>query len=107
MKYTFYFDAYDMDDKIAVGDAVIVVCYTYLNTGEEEYALYVDDNTGGIPGNTDSQIKRYHGWRGTTNNVSEWAHGVHTVKSIDLLKRGDDDIIKITINRTDIKKNEP
>lgn len=33
----------------------------------------------GIAGNMNREIKLFHGWRGTSNNTSVTAHGVHAV----------------------------
>ena len=45
-----------------------------------------DDETlinEGYPGNSDNTIKRFHGWRGTTNDIAVYAHGVRVcTKSI-------------------------
>lgn len=43
----------------------------------------------GIPGNSNHEITRYHGWRGTTNDVSISAHGYREIVAIRELKNGD------------------
>ena len=73
----------DLDD-IRVGDELILVSHTNAMTGEEIYKL-VPDN-GGIGGNLDSSIKRYHGWRGTTSNWSVYAEGLRRVERVDPIK---------------------
>jgi hypothetical protein len=37
---------------------------------------YRADNGEGFGGNSDPNIRRYHGWRGTTNDWSVYAYGV-------------------------------
>lgn len=46
------------------------------------------DQSSGWGGNMDANCKRYHGWRGTTNDRSRTALGVFTIKSIQLQKNG-------------------
>lgn len=46
--------------------------------------------TDGMPGNQDSAITRFHGWRGTTNGRSVTAHGVRTIVSVDPARRTSD-----------------
>lgn len=41
--------------------------------------------TDGISGNMNAAIKRFHGWRGTTNGLSVTAHGVHAIVSVKAL----------------------
>ena len=43
----------------------------------------------GVPGNSDPEIKRIEGWRGTTNNKAVYAHGICKIKKIRILKNGD------------------
>ena len=42
----------------------------------------------GFSGNTNKNIKRYHGWRGTTNNWYKEAIGVREIISITEQKNG-------------------
>lgn len=46
------------------------------------------DPESGFGGNMDNHIKRYHGWRGTTNNWTKEAVGVRKVISITTQKNG-------------------
>jgi len=45
-------------------------------------------NEGGIPGNSNSDIERLHGWRGTTNDSQVMAWGWRRVLDVQPLKRG-------------------
>lgn len=53
----------------------------------DRYSL-VFNRPDGIGGNLNPNITRYHGWRGTTNEVSCYAHGLREIKSIRSLKNG-------------------
>ena len=59
-------------------------------------------STDGIGGNSNHNIKRYHGWRGTTNDISCYAHGLREIVKIRTLKNGQ---IAITVG-PDICPNE-
>jgi len=65
------------DEIPAVGDSGILGI-SELADGRED-AWLVPDNGEGIGGNTNHEIKRYHGWRGTTNGTATYAHGLRTV----------------------------
>lgn len=52
-----------------------------------ESAWLVADHGEGLPGNTDHNIRRYHGWRGTTNGIATYAHGLRTVEAIRRTRR--------------------
>lgn len=69
------------DAEIVPGRAYTLVSRENINTGYETWHLR-EDNGNGIPGNMDSAIRRYHGWRGTTNNISVHAHGLRRVLEI-------------------------
>lgn len=113
MKYTYYFDVFDMSyydigaAEINVGDEVLVYCKTNIMTGAEKWGFRKDFAAeGGYPGNMDSHIRRYHGWRGTTNDSSVHAMGVYTVKSVEHIKGKYEAKMKVVLNRTDIRKGE-
>ena len=62
---------------VKVGDTVILIERYDINRGDTQWQLRIAPD--GIGGNSDNNIKRYHGWRGTTNNVSITAHGLRRV----------------------------
>ena len=66
----------------------ILLEYFDVNKGTEWYGLKPYEGEG-IGGNMDSSIKRLHGWRGTTNNRSLTACGVHTITNARPLKTKD------------------
>jgi hypothetical protein len=47
----------------------------------------INDNIFPVPGNINHNIKRYFGWRGTTNNRAVYAHGVRMVEKIIRFKK--------------------
>lgn len=75
---------YDFDN-IAVGDEVILIERSYT-LGSAVYYYIVRDNGKGIGGNLNSNIKCYHGWRGTTNDWAIYALGLRRVERIDPIK---------------------
>ena len=56
----------------------------------------------GIGGNSNRNITRYHGWRGTTNDTSCYAHGLREITKIRELQNG---IIAITVG-ADLRPDE-
>ena len=44
--------------------------------------VLLNDNGAGVGGNSEPAIKRYHGWRGTTNNWATYAHGLRRVLDV-------------------------
>ena len=52
------------------------------------FKLIRGDGNDGFGGNMDHNVKRFHGWRGTTNDVSVTALGVFKVLSITEQKNG-------------------
>ena len=75
------------------GDEAILVCNTDTSTGDETWYLHLGD---GVPGNSDASVKRYHGWRGTTANISKDAFGLRRVEKVTRTKDGK---IKVTVGR--------
>ena len=114
MKYTYKFDtiadSYIMDfdeEKICVGDEVLVYSECDTMTGKEWFNISKLLAHDGYPGNVDSSIRRYHGWRGTTNDIAVYAYGVYTVKSVTH-EDGDfrNQYLKVVINHKDIRKGD-
>ena len=46
---------------------------------------------GGIPGNLNSEIRRYHGWRGTSYGITAYAHGIRKVKAVRRVEKSSPD----------------
>lgn len=85
---TIYMDAMSWDETEAkVGDKMILVQVSDTLNGSRWYDLR-HDNGKGIGGNIDPTCKRYHGWRGTTNNRSVEALGLHEITKVQKFKNG-------------------
>jgi DNA-binding XRE family transcriptional regulator len=74
---TFNYTPSNFLPELKVGDKVILIKKTYLNDDCESYSFY--PGTEGVPGNVNKNELRYHGWRGTTDNVSKEALGLREV----------------------------
>ena len=91
-------DAIDNNFKAyQIGTEFILLEYQDEN-GNAWYGLRKHDGQG-IGGNMNANIKRYHGWRGTTNNVSKYAHGVRKIIKVTEPKQNKEgfDFIKVTV----------
>lgn len=80
--------------KYKIGAQVMLVSETNVSpnairAGRDipQYSI-VFDCPDGIPGNSNPNITRYHGWRGTNNDVSYDAHGLREIIKISELKNG-------------------
>lgn len=63
-----------------LGEHVMLVEKQNESTGKSWYTLLRSE---AISGNLDPSKKRYHGWRGTTNGISVYAHGLREVIRAD------------------------
>ncbi len=91
-----------MKTKYKIGETVMLVSNTNVSPNAirngfntEEYFLAFDCPDG-IPGNANKNITRYHGWRGTNNDNSTYAHGLRKITRIRYLKNGQ---VAITVGR--------
>lgn len=104
MKYTIIVDEYEaISEGYKAGDKVLVLQKEDLNDGFEWYILSKTYAATGYPGNLDHTEFRFHGWRGTTNNIAVTACGVYEIKKVEMR---DDYKAKITIGRKDWKRGE-
>ena len=84
---TIYMNEHEwMDYECKIGDERILVQSKNIMTGATNYGL--NENNGGIGGNMNHRIKRYHGWRGTTNDNSVTAMGLRRIEKIQTYKNG-------------------
>lgn len=82
------FDRHNMDiSDIVEGGVYTVISFQHALRGTEWYNLIPGDH-GGVGGNMDPKVKRYHGWRGTTNDVAKYAEGLRRVEKITKYKNG-------------------
>lgn len=87
-------------DIIKAGESYILTETEHVTRTDIKpvYHLY-PDNGEGIPGNMNSAVKRYHGWRGTTNDHSVTALGLRRVESIlEEATYCDDPYIKVKLS---------
>ena len=104
MKYTIIVDEYEaISEGYKAGDKVLVLQKEDLNDGFEWYAISKAFAETGYPGNLDHNEFRFHGWRGTTNNIAVTACGVYEIKKVEMR---DDYKAKITIGRKDWKRGK-
>lgn len=69
-----------------VGQNYVVVEYQNINSGAVWHQFRKEIE--GISGNANWAVKRFHGWRGTTDNVEKTACGVRCVEKITTYKNG-------------------
>lgn len=82
-----------------IGQKVMLVERSYDNDGDVIFELRA--STEGIGGNVDGRCLRFHDWRGTTNNVSIYAHGLREI--IKVVDKGQDEdgdhYFKVTVGK--------
>lgn len=100
MKYTFILEN---KESFRPGEKVLVISRrNILKQGHDTWDLCPEFASTGYPGNADSKIETFHGWRGTTNNIYVEAHGVYEIISVEPAK--DNwliDPVKVKIGRKD------
>ena len=85
--------------EYVLGVRVMLVSHTdvspnALRNGTVARYDLIFDRPNGIAGNSDRNFYRFHGWRGTTNDVSCYAHGLREIIKIRALKNG---IVAVTV----------
>ena len=70
-----------------LGEAYMVATQEYIGPNRQEchndlYLLLREDNGEGWPGNSDPHVRRYHGWRGTTDDWAVYALGLRRVLDV-------------------------
>lgn len=87
--------------KYAVGDEVLLYG-RQPEGGSEVFDISKKLAAEGYPGNMDSTITRFHGWRGTSYGVSTYAYGVRRVELVEATGRKDewgDTIYKVRVGK--------
>ena len=102
--YSFAWDSRLEHGSYGIGDEVLVYSRVDNMKGTEEFRFSKRFAANGYPGNMGSSITRFHGWRGTTDDVAVYAHGVYTIKNIEYSKGTG--TVKFTLNRKDIRKGD-
>lgn len=72
-----------LTEGLIVGDEYIVGTQSNTMTGKE-YLIAKPHDGEGFHGNMSSTVKRYHGWRGTTDNVAIYAYGVRRLLGVKI-----------------------
>ncbi len=95
---TFYIpfeNEYGYENAAPVIGAVGVLVERYWECGKSNaFSWRLDEaavDAGGIPGNVNSAIRRYHGWRGTSYGHVIYAHGVRKVKAVRRVEKSSPD----------------
>lgn len=97
-----------IESKYQVGTEVILYSHTNVSpnairngTDIPHYKIMLD-NGEGIGGNLNRNIKRYHGWRGTSCDISTHVYGLRKIVKMRTLKNG---FVSITLS-DDLNPNE-
>lgn len=82
----------DIYTAFHVGDAVILYGNKREGAPENTESFRImKDNGRGVPGNTNREICRYHGWRGTSDGVIKTAYGLRKIKSMETIDKYSED----------------
>ena len=85
MTVTLEGDTYTGDvDVPRIGSRVVPVSHEWVGPrrGHGYKSLLIGFCDGPVGGNMDASVTRYHGWRGTTDDWSVYAHGLREVLSV-------------------------
>ena len=93
---TFIMIDYNMGFTPAVGQEVLLVERQHITKGGSTWKIYAD-LPDGLPGNMDHTQKACHGWRGTTNDVATYAHGIRKITKVSPVTIDADSGYKITV----------
>jgi hypothetical protein len=91
-----------------IGERVMLVSHTNVSPNAIRAGKNIDayslifNAPDGIAGNLNRNITRFHGWRGTTQDVSCYAHGLREIIKIRELKNGR---VAVTVG-ADLKPDE-
>lgn len=84
--------------EYAPGNVGLLLEYYHELTGKSDWLMKLD-NIGGAPGNLDRNDLKYHGWRGTTNNVALYAHGLRRITKAVYEERYGRVYLKVTVGK--------
>ena len=71
-----------------IGRHAILVERDNIAKRAEKSSYFLSFSTDGIGGNSNRDIKKFHGWRGTTNDVAIYAYGIRKIQSIKICHNG-------------------
>lgn len=95
----FYLNTLQIEDA-KIGAQGILVEHYDENNGCAEWTLNRDN--GGIGGNMNMNMKRYHGWRGTINGTAIYAHGLREIIKVSEVmteKETGREYVKVTVGK--------
>jgi hypothetical protein len=93
---TFITIDYNMGFTPKIGMEVLLVERQHITKGGSSWKIYAD-LPDGMPGNLDHTVKATHGWRGTTNDVATYAHGIRKITKVSPVTIDADSGYKITV----------
>lgn len=83
------------EDRIQIpekGKSYMFLINEYVGPGNggNDIDYFITDNEdvieNGVGGNSNPNIKRFHGWRGTTNDIATYAYGVRKCEYVTIKK---------------------
>ena len=90
-KLVIYMSEYEVYDKFGgtpeVGQEFKVLERKEIMSGAVNYN-FSEDTSSGWGGNMNRNIRRFHGWRGTTNDISTDALGIRRIEKVTEFKNG-------------------
>ena len=82
----------DIISTFTIGDAVILYGTKREGAPDKTESFHImKDNGIGVPGNTNREICRYHGWRGTSDGIIKTAYGLRKIKSMEIIDKYSED----------------
>lgn len=86
-KHTRVFTSDWTDDLEWVAPGAMCVLVGHCGETDPAHKMWytLQRGEGGVSGNLDWKCKRYHGWRGTTDNVGKYAYGLREVLAVDVI----------------------
>lgn len=94
-----------LSKTVSIGEKVMLIEEYNELTGKSSFT--VNKSQDGISWIMNPDIKRYHGWRGTFNDVATYAHGLREVVKVSNLEEDNKGYYyqKITVGK-DLKPND-
>jgi hypothetical protein len=75
-------------DNTNTGEQRVLLESFNSNSRNPVSSYWLSNSSNPIQGNGNPNLTAYNGWRGTTNNVAVYAHGLREVISVKMLGRG-------------------
>lgn len=81
------------------GAMCVLVGYCDESTPERKMWYTLQRGKGGVSGNVDWKCRRYHGWRGTTDDIGRYAFGLREVLAVDVFRSGGRTHLRVTLSK--------